>query len=207
MAGKAYGVVLADGRHDVFDHWDQAQRFIKTYPSNARYKSFKTRADAENYVQSLTQPQSQIKNNTQGKLPAAIAYVDGSFNQQESKWGYGVVLYDASHPEVKIEFKGCGTAFAEHRNITGEIYGAMIAVKEAIRREMKSITIYHDYAGIADWVTGAWEARTEMTQKYTAYMTAQKRKIDIDFVKVAGHTGVELNERCDVLAKSACGVK
>lgn len=213
MAGKSYGVVLSDGRSGVFDSWPDAKAFIASYPSNAKYKSFPSRPDAEKYVADLTaepvgtsetqaMPDTAVVSETD-----CIAYVDGSFNAKKNVWGYGVVMYRTEAPDAHEEFSGSGDAYAESRNVTGEVYGAMVAVKRAIAAGMKSVTIYHDYAGIADWVTGAWAAKNEMTRKYKAFMTAQSRHIEIRFVKVAGHTGVELNERCDVLAKAACGVK
>lgn len=215
MAGKSYGVVLTNGQTGVFDNWDSAKEFIATCPSNAKYKSFKDKKQAEDYIAGLTESkpedQAPAENSDSSHAPVfngveGIAYVDGSFNAKQNQWGYGVVLYDPKFPNDKREFSGFGTAYAESRNVTGEVYGAMVAVKNARKLGMTRITIYHDYAGIGDWITGAWEAKTEMTQKYKAYMQTQMQYIEIKFVKVAGHTGVKLNERCDVLAKLACGV-
>lgn len=215
MAGKVYGVVLSDNKSGLFYSWPDAQAFIKTNPSNAKYKSFKTEPEAKAYIESLLELSDphdieadlMAHENSIPVDKTCIAYVDGSFNQKKALWGYGVVMYTAATPEHKLELNGSGGAYADSRNVTGEVYGAMIAVRQAIKSGMKRIVIYHDYAGIADWVTGAWKPNTEMTQKYTAWMTAQKDKIEIKFEKVKGHTGVELNERCDQLAKTACGIK
>lgn len=205
MSKKVYGVVLKNKKSGIFQTWPEAQDFIKTYPSNAKYKGFNDDKAAQEYIDGiLGQDASMIQDS--GEQTQAIAYVDGSFNAKANQWGYGVVLYETGSPEMKLEFSGSGQAYAESRNVTGEVYGAMIAVQESIKRGMTSITIYHDYAGIADWITGAWETKTEMTQKYKAWMDVQSKKIQIKFHKVAGHTGVELNERCDQLAKQACGV-
>ena len=212
MASKVYGVVLSNNSSGLFYSWPDAQDFIKTCPSNAKYKGFNTEEKAKEFVDEILGVSMSRDIEADG-LPeikaepgACIAYVDGSFNAKNGLWGYGVVLFKTETPDIKSEFNGSGSKYAESRNVTGEVYGAMIAVRQARRLDMKKITIYHDYAGIADWVTGAWKTNTEMTQKYAAWMTAQKKHIEIEFVKVEGHTGVELNERCDALAKTACGI-
>lgn len=207
MAGKFYGVVLRDGRTGMFGTWPDAQAFIRTCPSSAKYKGFPTEQEAADFVTSvsgLTKP--GVPADVPSGASTCVAYVDGSFEKRSGVWGYGVVLYPEDDPDGKTELSGSGKAFAEHRNVTGEVYGAMVAVREAIKRGFRSVTIYHDYTGIADWVTGAWQANNDMTQKYAAWMRTKMSRIDIKFVKVDGHTGVELNERCDVLAKTAAGV-
>ena len=83
------------------------------------------------------------------------------------------------------------------RNVTGEMLGAMHAVKYAIESGYKAIEIRYDYAGIEQWVTGNWKAKNELTKKYVNAMKAWKKSIKISFTKVAAHTNVEYNERAD----------
>lgn len=179
MSKKVYGVVLKNKKSGVFQTWPEAQDFIKTYPSNAKYKGFNDDKAAQEYIDGILGQDASMGQDSDEQTQA-IAYVDGSFNAKANQWGYGVVMYETGNPEMKLEFNGSGQAYAESRNVTGEVYGAMIAVREAIKRGM--------------------------TQKYKAWMDVQSKKIQIKFHKVAGHTGVELNERCDQLAKQACGV-
>lgn len=210
MANKVYAVVLTNKQTGIFNTWPEAQSFIKTCPSNAKYKGCSDNAAAQAYIDEIQGREVHIDDTTLAKSEnsetACVAYVDGSFNATTNTWGYGVVMYKTNSPEDKTELNGSGTAYADSRNVTGEVYGAMVAVREAVKAGLTSITIYHDYAGIADWVTGAWQAKAEMSQKYRDYMFRMQSRIAIKFSKVEGHTGVELNERCDVLAKQACGV-
>lgn len=210
---KFYGVVLKSGESGIFNTWPEAQQFIRKQPSGASYKRFDSKADAESYIQGIQAGSSNAgtavnpeQNNLDVSPEHAIAYVDGSFNARESKWGFGVVLFASNNPEKLVQDSGSGTVYAEARNVTGEIYGAMRAVQIAIQSGFRRVTIYHDYMGVAAWVTGAWQAKQDMTVKYTNWMRSKMSAIDIKFVKVDGHTGVQYNELADQLAKSGCGM-
>ena len=85
--------------------------------------------------------------------------------------------------------------------MTGEMLGAMHAVKWSIEHGYSAIKLCYDYMGIEMWATGGWAAKNELTQKYAAYMKRAKERIDITFQKIAAHTGDKYNEEADQLAK------
>ena len=210
MAAKGfYAVVLRDGRSDILTDWASAQAFIRTNPSAAAYKKHDTREDAEGYVRQILSSRG-VNDDSHEDVTVGengiIAYVDGSYNADKGTWGYAAVLFRPGCESDAHEISGSGDKYADSRNVTGEVYAAMSAVKYAVSQKYSEIVIAHDYAGIASWVNGAWKARSEMTQAYRDYMLRQSKKIDIKFKKVDGHTGVEFNERADRLAKAACGV-
>ncbi len=95
---------------------------------------------------------------------------------------------------------------ADMRNVAGEIAGAQRAMEFAIENKAKRVIIYYDYEGIEKWCTGAWKARKEGTQLYVKAYEKLKEKIEIEFVKVAAHTGNKYNEEADILAKKALGL-
>lgn len=53
---------------------------------------------------------------------------------------------------------------------------------------------------------GRWKTNTELTQKYADFVKQALKTIDIEFVKVKSHSGIEFNEEVDKLAKMAVGL-
>ena len=133
------------------------------------------------------------------------AFVDGSFNIATGVYGYGGFLM---HDGVRYELSGNGSdkEMASMRNVAGEILGSMSAVKKAIELGLKDISIFYDYAGIKAWAVGEWKRNKKGTIEYYNYITSVRDSINIRFVKVRGHSGVEGNEEADRLAKRAVGL-
>lgn len=201
-----YAAVLTNGKQGIFHTWDECKKFVATCPKAARYKGFPDEVSAQGFLSEAT-TDKPAKTKTETMDTQGIAYTDGSFNQKTGEWGYGSILWEADNPDVVIKLSGSGSAHAQSRNVTGEIHGAVAAVYKAIELGWKSITIYHDYMGISEWAAGTWKRNQELTIWYNRMMTSAMRSIDIRFVHVKGHTGVEGNEQADILAKHACGVE
>lgn len=53
---------------------------------------------------------------------------------------------------------------------------------------------------------GRMETKQKGTIEYYNYITSVRDSINIRFVKVRGHSGVEGNEEADMLAKRAVGI-
>lgn len=68
---------------------------------------------------------------------------------------------------------------------------------------MKPVVIYYDYQGIESWATGEWKASKPVSQNYKKAFDEVATGMQVDFVKVKSHTGVEFNEMADELAKHA----
>ena len=140
-----------------------------------------------------------------------IAYVDGSYNINTQRFGYGVVLFTGAvnedgSPEIVQLSKGFSEPeLAEMRNVAGEIMGAAQAMKSAQARGIKEFVIYHDYEGIAKWCTGEWKTKKKWTKKYKAFYDEISKNMKISFVKVEAHSGDVYNDLADQLAKQAVG--
>lgn len=140
-----------------------------------------------------------------GEVPCEgelLAYVDGSYDNSIRKYAFGCVFL---LPDGRIftEYgNGDNEQSLQHRNVTGEMLGAMYAVKFAMLNGFRSVEIRYDYQGIEKWVTGEWRSRAELTRKYAASMREWGKSIAIRFTKVAAHTNVRYNELADKMAKT-----
>ena len=89
----------------------------------------------------------------------------------------------------------------KQRNVSGEMLGAMYAVRFALNSGFTAIEIRYDYEGIEKWVTGAWKSKNDLTKKYAQTMLGWGQKIQIRFTKVPAHSKVKYNELADETAK------
>ncbi|MBQ8231547.1 MAG: reverse transcriptase-like protein [Lachnospiraceae bacterium] len=132
-----------------------------------------------------------------------IAYVDGSYDHSIRHYAFGCVFILPDGRVYVENGNGDNPDSAALRNVTGEMLGAMFAVRFAIVNGFRSIEIRYDYEGIEKWVTGAWKSKTELTQKYAQAMRKWSDNVQIRFTKVVAHTNVYYNEMADKLAKEA----
>ena len=198
MAGKKIYAVKRGKKTGVFKTWEECRESVEGYPK-AEYKSFASVREAEDYLGSKKQLRSE------GELPEAgwlLAYVDGSYDDSLKKYAFGCVfLLPDGHIYTQYG-NGDNPQSLRHRNVTGEMLGAMYAVKTAMVNGFRGIEICYDYQGIEKWVTGEWRSKTELTQKYAEAMRDWSRGIEIRFRKVDAHTNVRYNELADRMAKT-----
>ncbi|MFV0555637.1 MAG: RNase H family protein [Lactovum sp.] len=131
-------------------------------------------------------------------------YTDGSFNSKSFVYG------GAYHIDGVIEgsISGNEPELASARNVAGECLAVIEGIKKTIQQEKlhpkDKIIIYHDYIGLAEWAEGRWKANKPISKKYLqAIQTFKSKGLIIEFVKVAAHSGVTLNEKVDNMAKKA----
>ena len=72
--------------------------------------------------------------------------------------------------------------------------------------EIHNLHLYYDYQGIESWATGEWKRNKPGTIRYKEFYD-HLQKVKVYFHKVKGHSGVELNEAVDQLAKAALGIR
>lgn len=111
--------------------------------------------------------------------PAAgelLAYVDGSYQDALKKYGFGCIFI-LPDGRIYTEYgNGDNPDSLKQRNVSGEMLGAMYAVRFALNSGFRAIEIRYDYEGIEKWVTGAWKSKNELTQKYAQTMRDGDRR-------------------------------
>lgn len=205
MAAKKFYAVRKGKITGVFSSWADCKSSVDGFPG-AEYKGFATLDKAREYLGDTDESETgcadkaqTIQNRTaQNTL---LAYVDGSYNDSLKKYAFGCVFI-LPDGHIYTEYgNGDNPQSLEQRNVTGEMLGAMYAVKFAMFNGFRAIEIRYDYQGIEKWVTGEWRSKTELTQKYAAAMRRWSKSIAITFTKVAAHTNVKYNELADRMAK------
>lgn len=173
---------------------------MEGYPG-AQYKGFALLEEAEAYLGMAGQA-AEREGADVPEQECLLAYVDGSYDDALKKYAFGCVFL---LPDGRIftEYgNGDNEKSLQHRNVTGEMLGAMYAVKVAMLNNYKRLEIRYDYQGIEKWVTGEWRSKTELTQKYAQAMREWGRNIELRFTKVAAHSNVYYNELADKMAKT-----
>ena len=164
----------------IYNSWAECQKQIHGF-KNASYKSFTSRKEAEEFI---------------------------SDKKEIPQMEHGAVLIDGQQVIKRLYGHGDNEECLSSRNVAGEIFGALAAVKYAVEHpEYDGIVIYYDYMGIEKWAIGEWKANKKLTQYYASQMAEYRQKLPIVFMKVEAHTGDFYNEQADQLAKKAVGIE
>lgn len=204
-----YYAVRKGFKTGIFTTWNECQSYVQGF-SNAEFKSFSSESEAREYLNkdvASYHEESPKKDST--AILKNIAYVDGSFDGQSKTYGFGgFIIYAENGKKCVRVVQGTGNnpEMSKMRNVAGEISGAMRIVEEAICLGLEEITLYYDYAGIENWVTGVWSCNKYETYEYSRFMHESSKQIRIHFHKVAGHSGDAGNEIVDTIAKEQSGI-
>ncbi|MCM1542913.1 MAG: viroplasmin family protein [Blautia sp.] len=222
MAKKKYYAVKQGKMPGVYFTWDECKAQTEGF-SGAQFKSFSTLEEAEKYVKSNMDatgknPDDSSKENISEEelnkriekqintlsADEVIAFVDGSYVEKSRKSGFGVIIISEGGNRdllYKAFTENLGKEFIELRNVAAELEGVKEAINWAITYGKRKITIFYDYDGIEKWTNGEWKAEKNLTKQYSDFISKKKKNINIEFVKVPAHSGIELNEEADALAK------
>lgn len=195
-----YYAVKRGRQPGIYENWSSCQGQIYKY-SGAVFKSFEDRAAAEEYLQQEETGQPINEN-----LPAA--YIDGSFSKNTGCYGYGGFISNGRECHI-IQGTGSNPEYITERNIAGELLGTLAVMHKCHDLGIHEINLYFDYAGIEEYTTGYWKAKTPLAIYYrdTMDLLAGHYNLQVHFIKLKGHTGIEGNEIADYLAKEATGAQ
>lgn len=223
MAKKRFYAVKEGKTSGIYSTWSECEEQTKGF-SGAKYKAFSTLEEAERYMLEDETEKSTINMEKEDELSTegfnamvdgkiaslsedeSIAFVDGSFDATAEKSAFGAIIISHGGNKdtlYKAFTKNLGEDFISLRNVSAELEGVKEAINWAIECKKKKLTIFYDYEGIEQWATGQWKAKKDITKKYVSFIKEKKQYIDLEFVKVLAHSGIELNEEVDTLAKNA----
>lgn len=205
MAKKKVYAVRKGKTEGIFETWDECKAAVDGC-SRAEYKSFSTKEEALAYLDKGSDTSDNdisLTDSLELKENQVIAYVDGSFDESIGKYAFGCILILPDGEIVRESGNGDNPESIALRNVTGEMLGAMYAVKWSIVNGYSSVKIGYDYSGIEMWAVGQWKAKNDLTKKYADFMKVSSKNIEISFQKIAAHTGNKYNEEADKLAKTA----
>lgn len=189
--------------------WDECLEATKGYPS-AEYKSFKTEVEADAYLRgeelnnAVDNSGKMIKIAKPVSKDVANLFCDGGF--KEDKYSFGIYLECANNDYLSCgTFKDVDWVSTGSRNIVGECIGCLAGLQLAGSLGYKRINIYYDYEGLAKWINGNFEAKSEIAIRYVATFNqiVQKYGLGYRFFYTKGHSGVRGNELADKLSTRA----
>ncbi len=196
-----YYAVKAGRTTGIFDNWDECNESIKGF-SGPDFKSFNTREEAEAYLANKDLWDEIVTKDIQeGYL---VAFCDGSYESKLERYSYGVLLIDPKNNETSLCGYGNNQKYISSNNIIGEIFGVINALDWAVSNGYEKIKIYHDYEGLSKWISGEWQAKSDVAKMFVAiYQKKFDDVLEVKFEKVKGHSNNKYNDKADTLAKSA----
>lgn len=191
---QKYYAVRKGKKTGIFNTWNEAKAQVHGF-KGAEYKSFTSLDEAKNYLTPKVQKEISSE--------SLVAYVDGSFSKDQGRYSYGIVLLQNGKILKKMSNVDNNERYVESFQIAGECFGCIRAMYEGIQMGFKEIYIHYDYVGIEKWALGEWRANKAVSKDYIEYFNKYSEHINVYFTKVKAHTGVEMNELADQLAKDA----
>lgn len=199
MAVKYYAIV--SGRTPgIYTDWPTTESMVKGFPG-AIFKSFRTKTEAENFLQRSTAvvTTTATKTNTPHTLPLidkTIIYTDGSF--ANSACGFGVVIIATNGDKITAY----GRVPLDPTNNVAELYAIYVALS-LVRGD---VIIYSDSrysigcltTYVHDWAKNGWGGVANRNIIEPTYNLTLNRNVTFEYVPA--HSGIELNEEADKLA-------
>lgn len=192
----------------IYRTWDECKKNTDGFPK-AVFKKFLTSEEAESYMdEPINEPREMNEEEVHEFISdpsVTYSFIDGSCNPATMVYGYGGYI---RHEGKRHYLQGSGKdeEMIAMRNIAGELLGSVKMVDKALELGIKKISVFYDYVGIEMWATGRATRKTRIQSHYYNLMQEAMKAIDIEFIKVKAHIGIEGNELVDRLAKEAVGV-
>lgn len=182
------------------------KKVLKASPLKKKYKilkSFETEKEAQDFCQEYMKKYFTNARETADRLKCFVpfAFVDGSHLPDKNASGSAFVM---------SSFKG-NQPYAEAVRRTGkkvssseaEIDAASMAIKHAMTRGAEHLSIFYDAAVVVEALDVREKAKRNKYKDYIALVRKAQKQMDVEFIKVKGHSGNIGNEFVDDLSRDA----
>ncbi len=203
--GQKFYAVKNGRKPGIYLTWDECKEQTAGF-SGATFKSFTSKAEAEAFMGNTESVGANSNNNGIDKLPEVYAFTDGSYNATTKVYGFGGFLH-AFDNDYEIRGHANDPDEAVSRNVSGEVHGAIAAMKKAVELGIKEMTLFYDYEGVEKWPTKAWKTNKKISQFYVEEYEKIKNDLTVNFCHVKAHTGIPGNELADKIAKEEVGLE
>lgn len=140
----------------IFNTWEECQSATKGY-SGAEYKSFKSMADAEQYMRGDA-PLSV-------SLPSVGVLLTFTSKLKGNVLKFTVILQSKLMTDVvSVETDVSGYPLS----LVSDILPVVTGLYRAKSLGISEVTVVHRNEGVEAWYTGAWSANTDFTRQYAA---------------------------------------
>ena len=148
---KKYYVVKVGRTPGIYFNWEDCKKMVEGYPKPV-YRGFETLEEAENFLagkspekdaREMSAESKKVSSFSLESLPETYAFVDGSFCEPTSTYGYGGFLVVKGEKYI-LQGSGSEEEMASMRNVAGEILGSMAAVEKALELGLTELTIFKE---------------------------------------------------------------
>lgn len=204
LHNKFYAVITGDEQKIYYD-WPSCQKAVNGI-SNAIYKKFSTKKDAENFITQISAARvtkSPTEAAPAGRTGATVdggitVYTDGSGS---NGGGFGVVILYPIDSELDI-YKAYGKLPFDGTSQSAELYAIHIALSLLEDVKDKTINIYTDSHYSISSLSGYYDETKKVPNKeLLSKIIEQMKDKKVKFQHVSAHSGIEYNEECDSLAR------
>lgn len=210
MKKQKFYAVARGRRTGIFTDWPTAARQVQGFPG-ARYKSFHNRAEAEAFIKGENRPKSKSAQVSVDISNRLVVYTDGGARGNPGPGGYGAVIV---HSDGYEELSGGYRLTTNNRMELMACIAALERLKKPSRVALHSDSSYVvnavEKGWVKSWKSRGWkkaDGKPALNPDLWGRLMALCNIHDVMFIKVKGHAGIELNERCDRLANEAMDKK
>ena len=198
-----YYAVRKGHKPGIYESLKTFNKQMKNF-SGAEGRVFKTLKEAQEYIRKIDHTTNPFKT----LMPeAAVAYVDGSFNDKIQACSYGCIIFHMSSKIVMSE-RFYDKEMISITNIAGELAGALASMQWCIENDIKELHLYYDFSGIKEYCDGDCKTRSSFARKYKelyeSYITTNG--LNVIFHKVKSHSGDVYNNEADRIARKALAI-